>query len=298
MQTLFARDFTNHSDAELIDDFSYVMDEFAPGSEDTDFTRDLFMGVLKKRAVIDEIIEKAAPEWPLEKINAVDRNIIRLGLYELLFGDYDQVPPKVAINESIELAKQFGGESSGRFVNGVLGAIYKEIGEPGKEQTGKSKNPNEEIDLTSLPIQKKAGAVVYNLDADGEIHLALVHDVFGFWTLSKGSVEEGETPEQAAIREVKEEINIDINIEQVLGETEYIANHPEDGKIRKQVTYHLARAESQTGLKLKETGGLDDAKWFPIMAVIELRMYDDITQLITQSVEILTKQMGDQSIAS
>ena len=76
---------------------------------------------------IDEIITKAAPEWPLDKINAVDRNILRIGLAELLFGNFEQVPPKVAINEAIELAKNFGGPSSGRFVNGVLGAIYKEM---------------------------------------------------------------------------------------------------------------------------------------------------------------------------
>jgi len=95
--------------------------------------------VLKKRAVIDEIIEKAAPDWPIDKISIIDRNILRIGLTELLFGDRKEVPPKVAINEAIELAKTFGGENSGKFVNGVLGAVYKEIGEPGKEQISKKK---------------------------------------------------------------------------------------------------------------------------------------------------------------
>ena len=69
----------------------------------------------------------------------VDRNILRLGIYELLFGNYEEVPPKVAINESIELAKSFGGESSGRFINGVLGTIYRELGEPLKNDVSKNK---------------------------------------------------------------------------------------------------------------------------------------------------------------
>jgi len=83
---------------------------------------------------IDQIIEKSAPEWPLDQIAIVDRNVLRIGLFELLFGNREEVPPKVAINEAIELAKTFGGESSGRFVNGVLGTVYREIGEPQKEE--------------------------------------------------------------------------------------------------------------------------------------------------------------------
>ena len=87
-----------------------------------------------KDSHLDEIFVKTAPEWPLEQINLIDRNVLRLGIYELLFGKREEVPPKVAINESIELAKSFGGETSGKFVNGVLGTIYRAIGEPGKEE--------------------------------------------------------------------------------------------------------------------------------------------------------------------
>ena len=73
----------------------------------------------------------------------MDRNVLRLGLYELLFGKRDEVPPKVAINEAIELAKSFGGESSGKFVNGVLGTVYREIGEPGKDDAPPAKEKRE-----------------------------------------------------------------------------------------------------------------------------------------------------------
>ena len=113
--------------------------EFGGNDVDQSFMDRLLLGVIAKRGDIDLVIEKAAPEWPLERIAPIDRNILRLGLYELLFSDRVQVPAKVAINEAIELAKTFGGDSSGRFINGVLGAIYKELGEPGRMNKGERK---------------------------------------------------------------------------------------------------------------------------------------------------------------
>lgn len=113
--------------------------EFAPGLEDSVFARALTDGTLKNRSNIDALIEKCAPEWPLEQVTVVDRNILRLGIYELMYGNYDEVPPKVAINEAIELAKTFGGDSSARFVNGVLGTIYREMGEPMKDDSSEKR---------------------------------------------------------------------------------------------------------------------------------------------------------------
>ena len=101
--------------------------EFGPGLESSDFIWELINGVMEHFDTINEIIEKCAPEWPLEQITIVDRNVLRIGIHELLWGKRDEVPPKVAINEAIELAKTFGGHSSGKFVNGVLGAIYKDM---------------------------------------------------------------------------------------------------------------------------------------------------------------------------
>jgi 8-oxo-dGTP pyrophosphatase MutT (NUDIX family) len=248
------------------------------------------LGVVKKKAIIDEIIEKAAPDWPIDKISVVDRNILRLGLYELLFGDRTQVPPKVAINESIELAKSFGGENSSKFINGVLGGVYKEIGEPGKDDIGKKKSSkNFETDPSKFPIEKKAGAVVY-AKHDGNIYFAFVHDVFGYWTLSKGGIEDGENEKEGAIREIKEEMGLDIKIKEELGRNEYIANHPEKGRIRKQVVFFLAESLYVEIVLEKGTGGLDDAKWFPISEITSLKMYDNMIPLLTKAIEILTKE--------
>ncbi len=120
--------------------------EFAPKLDGDEFVQELIKGILKKRETIDPIIEKCAPEWPLNQITIVDRNILRLGVYELMFGSYDEVPPKVAINEAIELAKAYGGESSGKFINGVLGTVYRELGEPMKNDISKTKDLNKEKD--------------------------------------------------------------------------------------------------------------------------------------------------------
>lgn len=139
LQTLYEWDFYGKKNDIVPKLLERNVEEFGPGLDDKEFPKQLVDGVLGRLEAIDKIIVKAAPEWPIEQINIVDRNILRLGLYELLYVSREEVPPKVAINEAIELAKSFGGESSGRFVNGVLGTVYREIGEPGKEHVKEPK---------------------------------------------------------------------------------------------------------------------------------------------------------------
>lgn len=143
LQTLYEWDFydgKNDVDVALARNIS----EFGPGLESTDFIKDLTYGVLKHGRELDDVITNAAPAWPLATMSITDRNILRLGLYELLYGDYDAVPPKVAINEAIELAKGFGGPASGKFVNGILGTVYRELGEPRKDERRKSQVNNQQ----------------------------------------------------------------------------------------------------------------------------------------------------------
>lgn len=139
MQSLYEWDFKNQNPEILEAIVTHNVGEFAPGMENATFIKNLVFGVVSKLREIDQIIEKAAPQWPIDQIAMVDRAVLRLGIFELLFGNPDEVPPKVAINESIELAKTFGGDSSGKFVNGVLGTIYREIGEPRKDEQSKKK---------------------------------------------------------------------------------------------------------------------------------------------------------------
>ncbi len=289
LQVLFERDA---GDKKLTTDevFSRLSDyakEFGARDSDMSFMKDLLQSAIAKQKEIDEVIVRAAPEWPLNKISAIDRNILRLGLTELLFADRAQVPAKVAINEAIELAKSFGSASSGRFVNGVLGAVYIELGEPGKNEGATRKN---EIPKGKMPTEHLAGAVVYARQGE-DTYLAFVHDIFGHWTISKGKVEEGEDVQQGAIREIKEEMGLDIKIVEELGVNEYIANDTkiEGGKKKKRVTYFLAESPF-SDLKLGPSGGLDDAQWFPLASVGDLNFYDDTLKIIIPAINLLARK--------
>lgn len=145
MQTLFEWDFQGQKTGSAREILRRNLTELAPGVDDTIFAEHLVEGTLKEQKTIDELIQKCAPEWPLEQVTVVDRNILRLGIYELMFGNYEEVPPKVAINEAIELAKSFGSDASARFVNGVLGTIYREMGEPMKDDVSENhKHPDKD----------------------------------------------------------------------------------------------------------------------------------------------------------
>jgi len=288
LQVLFERDSSGGKmkNADLESRMRDYAREFGARDSDMPFMKELLKTAIAKQKEIDEVIRGAAPEWPIEKIAAVDRNILRLGLTELLYADKTQVPEKVAINEAIELAKTFGGASSSRFVNGVLGAVYVELGEPGKTDGNSRKKDSK----AKMPTEHLAGAVVF-ARSKGDIYLAFVHDIFGHWTISKGRVEENEDVEAGAIREIKEEMNLDINIVQELGVNEYIANDSQirGGKKRKCVTYFLAESPF-TDLRLGTSGGLDDAQWFPLAEVGNLNFYDDTLKIIVPAINILVQK--------
>lgn len=302
MQSLFEWDFRSPSSEEIKRVIAENTAEFAPGVTDTSFIAKLVFGVIEKKDTLDDIIKKAAPEWPIAKIAIVDRNILRVGLFELIFMDRKEVPAKVAINEAIELAKTFGGESSGKFVNGVLGTVYKELGEPGKEEVSKKKRGAgknnakdfEKEELEKMPLQELAGGVVYCRDG-GELYLALVHDIFGYWTLAKGKVKinkEGkvdESVEETAVRKTKEELGIETEVVASIAVNEYVANDPEQGQLRKRVSYFLLKAPTRMMIKHDSTG-LDDSRWFPLEEIPQLTMYNDLIPIITKAVAMLASQ--------
>ena len=286
LQSLYEWDFRNKTDSEVVEIIARNAEEFAGEAGDLSFMKELMISILDKRKDIDNIITKAAPDWPLDKISIIDRNILRIGLYELIFADKKEVPAKVAINEAIELAKSYGGEKSGKFVNGVLGSVYREMGEPGKDETSKKKkNKIADIPFEKMPIEKLGGTIVFSKDG-GETYIALVHDVFGYWTLPKGHINENESETGGTERAVSEELGIPISIREKLGNNEYVASHPEKGKIRKQVIYYLAEAKFNP-LKLDRSGGLDDANWFKLKDIINLNFYNDILPIVTKAINLL-----------
>jgi N utilization substance protein B len=128
VQTLFECDFSNSLDRNnVLTILERNNKEFIEKDNDAKFAIETISGILDKKEILDEVILKAAPEWPIDKLPIADRNILRLAIWEILFADKSKVPEKVAINEAVNLAKAFGGENSGKFVNGVLGSIYKDL---------------------------------------------------------------------------------------------------------------------------------------------------------------------------
>lgn len=126
MQALYQWDFKGKPANELPTIVEQNIAEFGTGlDDDKEFVRETVNGVIEHLDEIDETIQKYATNWPIEQLTIIDRNILRIGVYELKFND--KIPAKVAINEAIEIAKSYGGQSSGKFVNGVLGAIYNDL---------------------------------------------------------------------------------------------------------------------------------------------------------------------------
>jgi len=132
LQTLFEQDFRRAAHDEtfdLADVLARNIERYKATVDDTDFITRLVNGVAKHEQSLDEELQPVAPEWPIDQIARMDRVILRIGLYELKFEK--DVPPKVVINEAVELAKAFGSENSSKFVNGVLGTVLRNItGEP------------------------------------------------------------------------------------------------------------------------------------------------------------------------
>lgn len=153
MQTLFAWDFNGQKTDTIESLISDNFANFAPNFDDGGFVRELVLGVINRVSELDDLIRHHATEWPLDQITCVDRNVLRLGIYELLY--CENIPSRVAINEAIEVAKSFGGDSSGKFINGVLGAIYNELPED-KKRDNKEEFEEKKKAMISEETQEEA----------------------------------------------------------------------------------------------------------------------------------------------
>ncbi len=138
LQSLYEWDFYGR-ETDLTTVIERNLNEFGPGIDEPDFVWRIAKGVIEHLKDLDATIIRVAPEWPLNQIAIIDRNVLRIGLYELMYADQNEVPPKVAINEAIEIAKNYGGQNSPKFVNGVLGTVYREMEASGHIQKQEEK---------------------------------------------------------------------------------------------------------------------------------------------------------------
>ncbi|HEV7454217.1 MAG TPA: transcription antitermination factor NusB [Candidatus Saccharimonadales bacterium] len=157
LQTLFEQDFrrsAGDTDFDLDEVLQRNIARYEATVDDTDFIKELVLGVSKLEKELDEELQPVAPEWPIDQIARMDRVVLRMGLYELKHGK--NVPPKVVINEAVELAKAFGSENSSKFINGVLGTVLRQL----TGEDAKTDGPAAAVKPAKEPAQKakdKAG---------------------------------------------------------------------------------------------------------------------------------------------
>jgi N utilization substance protein B len=271
MQTLFAWDFNDKKD-DLDDLIKENFKQFAPNFDDQGFVENLVFSTVKNLDKIDNYIVKYATEWPLDQITAVDRNILRLGVCELIFDE--KMPAKVAINEAIEIAKSFGGDTSGKFVNGVLGAILKELPEKEIDKNNKENETEKEI---------SAGGVVYFFDGNG-YKFVLILDIYNKWTFPKGKQEEGEDLKITAEREIKEETGLkDVIVKDELGKI-HIEVKRGGKRIPKTIHFFLIEAKD-IELINPEVDEIKDLKWVEENDVLNILDYETVKDIFKKALE-------------
>ncbi|MDP2812482.1 MAG: transcription antitermination factor NusB [bacterium] len=273
LQTLFEWDFSN-GEHKADDVLKHIKKEFAPDFEDQGFSLKLIEEVIKHHQEIDKLITTFAPEWPIEQITTTDRNVLRIGVYELKFSA--EIPPKVAINEAIELAKAFGGDSSGKFVNGVLGSIYKEMIRKGEKQS-----------LMSQGIKEvSVGGMIYRQTDEG-YYFVLILDAYDKWTFPKGGVKDSENEEQAAVRELFEETGLKkLTVIDYLGETEVKVHKPNEQPYRKMIKYFLIEAKDKD-IVVPQVSELKDVKWFSKKSALDTLGYDNAKDIFNKGLDKL-----------
>lgn len=270
LQSLFQWDFYGQPAEQLEKILQRNFQEFAPAFDDDNFAKNLLENINKNIGEVDKLIVKYAPEWPLEQITLIDRNVLRIGIYELKFNQ--NIPPKVAINEAIELAKTYGGDSSGKFINGVLGSIYKEMENLGEKQG--MDNPLGEKQIS-------AGGIIFYQEKNKK-HYALVLDAHGRWTFPKGKVNKNEDLRSAASREIKEEIGLeDIVLYDKVGEIEVVVNEPNKKPAPKTIHLFLGETNKQD-FKLTKQPEITEAAWVEEEKVLERLGYEQTKEVFRQ----------------
>ncbi len=293
MQSLYEIDMTCGMNINILDAKNILnrnIKEFLPDSIENEFAINLFTVVMERLITIDEIITKAAPEWPVEKISIVDRNVLRIGLSEMVFGDKNNVPPKVAIDEAIEVAKEFGGESSSKFVNGVLGAVYKELkGDDKSDEDEPKKNlKNNKTKREEVRI----GVIIFTklVEKDRtENYVLLDSDRFGSYTFVKGEDVNDGDKEEFLKKYVSENIGLDIHNINYFDHNAYISHHPEKGNVHKIVHYHTAMCDFRPAQNLKPESK-SSYVWVKVSEIEKTKIYKDLKPMLMRAIDEFLKK--------
>jgi len=289
LQTLFYLDFKNETNYEEF--YKYTLEDFFDAKEERgkevkrvekdDYSFNLGKNILKKKDILDEVIKKAAPDWPLEKISFIDKNILRLGIYELLFNK-EKIPVPVAINESIILSQNFNTkEGSDKFIAGVMGSVLEASGI----------EEDESRKWVEKEQKSKFGFMPYFIDEDGGVKVGLVFNIFNKWTLPKGSVKGSFKNEEDAVRDIaKRKLNAEGNLKDNIGGHSYSAGIFNDKRVIKNINYFLFELTNKDEVKISpKLEGLNEIKFFDLKELKNVDTYEDILPLFEKAGKILSK---------
>ena len=281
IQSLYEADFNDVpiEQDEFIKIYNRITKHTNPELENNQFAITIIKGIVSHYDNINKIIEEVATNWSMDKIGILDRNILRLGIYEILNGKTLDVPGRVALNEAIELSKMFLNETAKNFINGVLGNVYNEVKDESEEEYSSKKITN----------QQSVGSLVYYANPETKnIKYILIKDIFNRWSLPKSKLLEKESVKDGAMRVVKDELSITATPSTEIGSNEYISHAPE-GSIRKQVKYLIAKTNTLE-FTLKHSEGLDEASWFDEEEVKKLKLYSDMKEIIFNGIALIREE--------
>ncbi len=289
LQTLFILDFKKSDDIDKF--YEYTLSDFFDAKEDDgkvverikkdEYSFNLLNSVFEKKDTLDEIIKKAASDWPLEKISLIDKNILRIGIYELLFNK-EKIPAPVAIDESILLSKSFNpSDSSHKFISGVLGSVLEASGI----------EEDESRKWVKKEYEGKYGFLPYFKDGK-KIKVGLVLNIFEKWTLPKGSAKGDFKNENEAILEVaKRKLNIIGEVKEKIGGHTYSAGIINDKRVIKNIQYFLLEVKNKNDVKLNpKLQGLNKIEFFDLDKIKNIDTYEDVLPLFEKAGRILEKK--------
>ena len=243
--------------------------------DDVDYSQIILKGVLDRITTIDEIITKAAPEWPINKINIIDRNILRIGIYEILFTKDNGTPPKVAINEAIELAKEYSSDKSSSFVNGVLGTIYKEL-----------YNNITEDNKEDFIIKNNIICIPYCIDKN-MTYIGFVEDYHKKWAFAKDIMDDNISLEDNIIKILNNKFAPIINILDFNKITVINSIDNKDHKIKNNDTYYLIRTD-KINTTVTDNKNIKSAEWIKTNTINELNKYNELNGILNKIYEKLS----------
>lgn len=256
------------------------IDSSIESKDDTEYSKKIISAIVDRINTINDILTKAAPEWPIDKINIIDRNILRIGIYEILFASEEGTPPKVAINEAIELAKEYSGQKSFSFVNGVMGTIYKEIYNNTKIESNDHKENIKAIHIIEC--------IPYSVDKN-ILYIGMILDKNKKWCFPRLEENKDKNIEENILNVLNNKFTSieSLNEYTKLTDKNITLSKKEGEKIRENTIYYLVKMEYKIINTLDNTKSIS-VKWIKSNEIEKLNKQHNTDEIFNKTLEKLS----------